>query len=173
MTKKKNGKKNFPFIAIIVASLVTFTALTLLVLVKGRKPKSNTATDSLEVQTEDFDEGKVDQTRENEQNLPESFPEGFPVYTDAFIDSSWSTDSGNISGTSVVWVTDDRPSQIFDYYKRELALAGFSYDTVEADESYTLSFEKQEISGFVGITEGEEGRTVISVTVGIRNMGEN
>lgn len=98
--------------------------------------------------------------------LPGSFPSDFPKYANTTLVSSWSSeDKARETGMSVVWQTPDTSEQVVAFYKSELPKNGWEITTSFGQEkSETLSFEKGEMSGFMGVTGG--GVTHISVTLG-------
>lgn len=101
--------------------------------------------------------------------LPDNFPADFPIYPGSDILSSWSADGNGTQGQAIVWQTADSEEKVSDYFKKELESSGWKISSsFEAEGSRTITFEKAETTGFVGITAGEEGKTAIAVTVGIR-----
>src|SRR3989344_5477390 len=101
-------------------------------------------------------------------SLPQNFPQDFPVYPDASIKTSWTTQGELKEGISVLWESEDTPLKVADYYKKKLGEFGWSVgSSFESEGSYTISFEKETGEGFMGITRGEGGLTQISVTVGV------
>lgn len=105
----------------------------------------------------------------SENSLPEGFPEDFPIYAEVKIVSSFKATQGETDGTSVIWETEDDATKVAGYYKEELAKKGWKIiSTFEAEGSTTVTFEKGEVSGFLGITKGEGGKTAISVTLGVK-----
>lgn len=119
-----------------------------------------------------------------EETLPAIFPQGFPVYSGSVLTSAWSSSENNTQGFSVVWEVDDSPTKVFNFYKNNLNSKGWKGDIVStANGSYTISVDKQitgpdntcqtescEAAGFMGITTGENGKTNVSLTMGIRSM---
>ena len=113
------------------------------------------------------------------EELPSEFPEDFPLYPGMQLENSFVSKGEEIDGVSVVWKLDAQSSGVYDYYKEKLVEKGFSVKTTNVGEnSYTLAFEKDANSGFVGITEEEIGGSIVTVTMGIKkidtsNSGEN
>lgn len=105
-------------------------------------------------------------------SLPSDFPSDFPVYSGAKLAGSFSAkgdDGGNSTGTSVVWETSDDATKVGTYYKSQLAAAGYTIVTEYSSAgSTTFTFEKGDISGFMGVTKGSDGKTAISVTLGTK-----
>jgi hypothetical protein len=102
------------------------------------------------------------------KSLPVNFPPDFPIYEDSTLDASWTSRGELREGISVVWVTEDSPREVSDFYKKRLPEFGWTINSsFETQGSYTISFEKETSDGFIGITTGEGGLTQISVTLGI------
>lgn len=102
------------------------------------------------------------------EELPEDFPESFPVYKNASLENSWTAQGNTTKGISVVWMTDDSVADVNKFYQESLESNSWQIvSEYEAEGSNTISFEKEGTSGFIGITRGEEGKTLISVTMGI------
>lgn len=100
-------------------------------------------------------------------NLPDNFPSDFPIYPDAELASSWTASGDDTDGLSLIWETEDTVSKVSNYYERELKNAGWTLSfTSETEDSTTFAFEKNDVSGFIGITV-EESKTVISLTLGL------
>lgn len=103
-----------------------------------------------------------------EGSLPEGFPKDFPIYTGAKLTSSWTTDGESGKGISVVWETADSADKVQAFYKDKLSQLGWKIDNEFAQESMqTISFEKDNISGFIGLAKTDQKLT-ISVTFGIK-----
>ncbi len=103
-----------------------------------------------------------------EGELPDEFPKDFPIYTGAKLTSSWTTDGESGKGVSVVWETTDSADKVQAFYKDKLPKSGWKIDNEFAQESMqTISFEKDNISGFIGLTKAEQKLT-ISATFGIK-----
>lgn len=101
--------------------------------------------------------------------LPEEFPSDFPIYPGAKITSSWTSSGDDAKGISVVWETNDSPDKVANYYKSSIESKGWKTTASFSSEgTTTYSFEKGESTGFVGIAKGEEGKTTISVTIGVK-----
>jgi hypothetical protein len=118
------------------------------------------------------DEGSLPEEKMNAatslDSLPEGFPESFPIYQSAELQDSWEASGNTTRGISVVWTTDDSVNSVYGFYSTNLT--NYSWEIVseyKQQGSNTITFQKEEISGFVGITRGEEGKTLISVTMGI------
>ncbi len=100
-------------------------------------------------------------------SLPDKFPSDFPIYPKAKLASSWVADGNETDGLSLIWETEDSIEEVSNYYVSELEDAGWTLSfTSETEESTTLAFEKDGVSGFIGITF-EESKVVISLTLGL------
>ncbi len=100
-------------------------------------------------------------------SLPDNFPSDFPIYPNAELASSWTASGDDTDGLSLIWETEDSVSKVSNYYESELEDAGWTLSfTSETEDSTTYAFEKNDVSGFIGITV-EESKTVISLTLGL------
>ena len=113
------------------------------------------------------DEVRGEFSFEEEGNLPDNFPSDFPIYPDAKLASSWTANGDGTNGLSLIWETGDSVSKVSDYYESELVGAGWTLSfTSETEDSTTYAFEKNDVSGFIGITV-EESKVIISLTLGL------
>lgn len=179
MSKKKNNskKKKNLILAIALGVLSFFLAFILLlgyfVKTEGIGFLSNLV--SLSRRGPDVGEGFEKITFEEgdeeasmgERELPESFPKDFPTYPEATLVNSWTATGNTTEGVSVVWQTPDSLSIVSEYYQGELEKSGWTAIVNKEGDSATITFEKDKVSGFIGITKGEGDITVISVTLGI------
>lgn len=102
------------------------------------------------------------------EDLPDEFPGTFPVYQNAELENSWTASGNATKGISVIWSTGDSVSDVYEYYLAQLEDNSWEIlSQFQEEDSNTITFEKEGVSGFVGITTGEEGKTLISVTMGI------
>jgi len=130
----------------------------------GKNVKVDNQGDKVTITGED---GKV--AFEAGGDLPESFPKDFPVYTGAKLVSSFSAKGDEGDGVSVVWETGDSFDKVTDFYKKKLQEDGWKVEsTFEQKDSFTSSFKKGEVEGFIGVTIGEGGKVTISVTIGVK-----
>lgn len=105
---------------------------------------------------------------ETQKELPEDFPDNFPVYPGSILINSGFVEGNEIKAFSAVWESKDAVEEVTSYYQKELTALGWEVDlTSEDDNSATFSFGKAGISGFVGIA-AEEAKTVIAATLGIK-----
>lgn len=106
--------------------------------------------------------------KESSETLPEGFPESFPVHGNAVLVDSWTASGNSTQGISVNWETDDTVEEVALFYEEALKKEAWTISNkFEEEGTTTITFEKEEASGFVGITSGESGKTLISVTMGI------
>lgn len=102
-------------------------------------------------------------------DLPDSFPKDFPVYPGAKLVNSFSAKGEEGDGVSVVWETGDSFDKVTDFYKKKLQEDGWKVEsTFEQKDSFTSSFKKGEVGGFIGVTVGDGGKVTISVTIGVK-----
>lgn len=112
------------------------------------------------------EEGKV--TFEGGGSLPKDFPNDFPVYPGAKIVSTFTASSEGKEGTSVVWETGDSAETVAVFYKSNLEAKGWKTTaTFTQGEATTFTVEKDSLAGFMGVS-GAEGKTTISVTIGVK-----
>jgi hypothetical protein len=112
-----------------------------------------------------LDEGEF--SFEEEGRLPDNFPSDFPIYPNAKLVSSWMASGNDTDGLSLIWETEDSVSKVSNYYESELEEAGWTLSfTSETEDSTTFAFEKNDVSGFIGVTV-EESKTAISLTLGL------
>jgi len=115
---------------------------------------------------------KGDLTINSGGSLPSDFPKDFPVYPGAKLTGSFSANGTNgedSKGVSVVWETMDEASKVGTYYKSSLVSAGYTISTEYSQaDSTTLTFEKGNVSGFMGVAKGSDSKTAISVTMGTK-----
>jgi hypothetical protein len=105
---------------------------------------------------------------ETQEELPEDFPDNFPIYPGSILTSSGSVEGKEVKAFSVVWETKDAVEEVASYYQKELIALGWKIELTSGNnDSATLSFEKDEVVGFVGIA-AEEAKTVIAATLGIK-----
>lgn len=101
-------------------------------------------------------------------SLPQDFPTDFPVYPEARLTSAHKTKGSSIDGMSLTWFTNDAEEDVSEFYIKEFGEIGYIIvEQMNEESSTTFSFEKSNITGFVGITKGEESQTIILVTLGI------
>jgi hypothetical protein len=100
--------------------------------------------------------------------LPSEFPTDFPIYSNATIKNSWSAEGNQTQGVSVVWETADSVDTVVGFFDEQLPKGEWKIvNTFKDDNSTTITFEKDKVNGFVGITKGENDKTTISVSLGV------
>ena len=114
------------------------------------------------------DNNSLQESKDELKGEEGGIPSDFPVYPEAVIESSYTTEGDN-KATSVVWKTDASLSQVSDFYKSELENAGWAITSnIENEDSTSFSFERDTKFGIIGIGREEGGLTMISVTIGAR-----
>lgn len=99
--------------------------------------------------------------------LPEDFPENFPIYPGAEIKESFLSQDQESSAFSVIWQTTDSVETVGRYYDQELAAEGWDVNDVAEDAgAIVFSFSQGDFTGFAAIDSLEAGEVVISVSMG-------
>ena len=130
----------------------------------GKNVKVDNQGDKVTITGED---GKV--AFEAGGDLPESFPKDFPVYSGAKLVNSFSASGEEGDGVSVIWETGDSFDKVTAFYKTKLTESGWKVEsTFEQKDSFTSSFKKGEVGGFIGVTIGDGNKVTISVTIGVK-----
>ncbi|OGM11788.1 hypothetical protein A2Z22_04430 [Candidatus Woesebacteria bacterium RBG_16_34_12] len=102
------------------------------------------------------------------KKLPESFPTDFPIYPQAEITDVWQEKGDRVDAFSIIWRTKDNPIDVSRFFIEKLDTSSWEKQIIlESNDSYTLSFQKEKIQGFMGITKEDESKTLISITMGI------
>lgn len=102
------------------------------------------------------------------KSLPENFPKDFPLYYQAELADVWTQKGEELDAILAVWETNDSPKKVFDFYLGQLKLFGWESEIIlESDGSYTFSFHKGDVEGFVDITFSDLSETIISATFGV------
>lgn len=179
-TKRKSNKLLIIFLGALAFLIVFgFAAIIIWKKLEGKISSkllslflSKTVGESVKVENDgkkisfDGKEGKFSYSAEGE--LPADFPSDFPLYPGAKLTSSWSTSGDDGKGISVVWETGDSVDKVRNFYKEKLSSQGWKIDSEFAQEQMqTLSFEKDKVSGFVGLAK-TDGKLTISVTLGFK-----
>lgn len=116
----------------------------------------------------DFEEknGFVSQIEEGVV-LPSEFPQDFPIYPEAKLENSYQSKGEEVNAVSVIWLVPEKLEKVSSFYKRELENTGRRvFATFEDENSVTMSFEKDQEEGFIGIGSEEGNVVVVSVTIG-------
>jgi len=172
--EKHEPKKKTPILLILAAVVVLIVVLGGFFYRKAKDLVVGSILSRLSGEIVEKDGDKVTVTLEEgefsfeeEGNLPDNFPSDFPIYPDAKLASSWTASGNETDGLSLIWETVDSISEVSNYYESELEDAGWTLSfTSETEDSTTFAFEKNDVSGFIGITV-EESKTVISLTLGL------
>ncbi len=106
---------------------------------------------------------------DNFGRLPEWFPEYFPIPPDSIIVNSFQTEDVASRAVSVIWETNSDLTKIRSFYDEEFKRLGWAYNIAKNDPaSFTGSFKKENIQGFLGVTMGENLKYVLSITLSVR-----
>ena len=109
---------------------------------------------------------KIESIKSN--NLPEEFPKEFPLFLKANLNECYVNQGEKIIGVSCAWETKQGVNEVYSFYSFELPKIGYEVSVVSKNnDSYTLSFQKDKLSGFLGIAKKTEEDTAISITLGI------
>lgn len=174
-TKPKSNKLVL-FLAILAVIIVAAVVAGRFIYRRAKESVLGTFLSKTTGETVEVEEGggKVTVTSEEGEfsfeeggELPDNFPEDFPIYPGAKLTSSWTAQAEEKEGISLVWETSDSMEEVSEYYKEELASSGWKVGfSTEAEDTITMGFEKGDSSGFLGITT-EEGKTIVSLTLGV------
>jgi hypothetical protein len=162
-TKVKTKKTELFLIPLMVFVVVFLASVLVILLFRGtvQPPIINLENDS--PQQFDFVEAV-----EGTPSLPNEFPDDFPVYPQATLKDSWSSDGSSVLAMSVVWETDASSQEIANFYRSELSAMGWkevsSFTTADSD---TLTFNKNNTDGYIAVAKSS-GFNTISVTLGIK-----
>ena len=98
--------------------------------------------------------------------IPDSFPKDFPILTSSQITNSWKTTNSKTNGCSLIVSDKASLTDVFDFYKNNLPQNEWKINNqTKSDSSATLSFEKNNMTGFIGFVV-QNGQTVYSITLG-------
>ncbi len=156
--KKLRGNKNmFLVFVCLVTILVIFVGYFSFVKTYNRK-KTNTPIP--------IDDLTASQVQFVDKDLPSGLPTDFPIYPNSTVDSSWGSETKQTRGISFLLKTADSVESVSSYYRKNLLANGYRIDSeFENNGSLTISFSKEKIVGFIGVTKA--GETNISVTLGV------
>ena len=97
----------------------------------------------------------------------ENFPSDFPLFPGAVLIDSSEIESAQGKGFSIIWETSNPFPEVADYYRAQLTEKGWLItSSFEKEESFTFTFEKEKVKGFLGVT-ANNGKTVVSATIGV------
>lgn len=165
MAKDKESKKALLILVIISSALIFGLAFFAGYYYKDRISNLFTSRNQMQEEPEVIKDSP--EITSNSQ-LPDDFPTDFPIYSNAELKDSWTAEGNATKGVSVIWETQDTATAIYEFYKEKLAEKSWEIvSEYQEDGSYTITFKKEAITGFVGVTKGEGDKTLISVTMGI------
>lgn len=167
MAKKKKNTNKLPILLVVLSILFFSTSFLtgyyykdeIFNLLSPRLNMGDEVSVGSEIKTPDSS---------SDDQLPNEFPKDLPIYQNAELKNSWTASGNATKGISVIWETEDSLVDAYTFYIRELRSNSWKIlSEYQEGASNTITFEKDTISGFIGITKGEEGKTLISVTMGI------
>ena len=175
MVKSVKSSKIFFAIFIVVILFFSFSGCSFL----ARKASEEAVEKAIEKETGkdtevDLGEGKVKvKTKGGETemqtggNLPQDFPEEFPLYQGAEIKSTLRNESEDKVHFQVFFETSDEFSKVANFYKEKLPKAGYKISsTVETQEGSAFYLSKGEESvGMVMVNkDGDKTTFVVTIT---------
>jgi len=102
-------------------------------------------------------------------SLPETFPQDFPLYPGTTFINAWEATGNQTQGHSALWESTDSPDKITAFFESQLTQNEWQITASNKEENFaTISFQKEKTSGFVGIARDGEGKTMITVTLGVK-----
>jgi len=108
-----------------------------------------------------------------ENSIPQNFPQDFPIYLNTKLEIAYTSKGEEIEAISIIWISNDTLKQVSDFYKIELTNKGWVVAPGHEDEkSIVFSVDKGGTFGFIGIGKGENGKTIISVTIQVDNKNQ-
>ena len=89
-------------------------------------------------------------------NLPDNFPKDFPVFEKSTL-------------MAAIWEATSTVGEVLAFYQNNLLSNGWKVNVESQEENFvTISVVKDNISGFIAISKGEENKVVISVALGLK-----
>ncbi len=103
-----------------------------------KSQRNDEITSQSEVEEQNGDSFQVE-----EGILPSGFPQDFPIYPEAKLESSYQSKGDEVRATSVVWLVRASLDSVSGFYKSELVKSGRKINsTLEDENSVIISFEK-------------------------------
>jgi hypothetical protein len=107
------------------------------------------------------------QQEKNLFNLPDNFPDDFPLFPQAELVAS-DTSKDKLEGMSAVWESDKSVEEITEFYLKNLDIKNWKFEVASSENAFsTIIISKENINGFIGITEGKAKKVVITVALGV------
>ncbi|OGM16591.1 hypothetical protein A2V55_00510 [Candidatus Woesebacteria bacterium RBG_19FT_COMBO_37_29] len=101
-------------------------------------------------------------------NLPDNFPKDFPVFEKSTLMAA-NSNKDKIEGMSAIWEATSTVGEVLAFYQNNLLSNGWKVNVESQEENFvTISVVKDNISGFIAISKGEENKVVISVALGLK-----
>jgi cytoskeletal protein RodZ len=173
---KESEKKKSPttpiiiILAVVIGLGLIYFAGTRLLGFTTRRATEEAVEESIEKATEG--EAKVDiadeggeitvETEEGtfttgKKELPDNFPSDLPVYSNAEIITTASSENS----VAVSWSTEDSQEKVSEFYKDELTDSAWKItQTATLGNATVYGVEKGNMSGAVAVSETEEGTTI-------------
>jgi len=102
-------------------------------------------------------------------DLPDEFPDDFPIYEDAKLTGSLSGEQEGQAGFSVSWETDASPEDVTDFYKEALGKDPWKTSgVITSGEDTMITFtraDNEDVGGLVTISSSDD-KTMFAVFVG-------
>jgi hypothetical protein len=128
----------------------------------GGQAKVDEKTGSVEVKTKDKDGRETKVQFGPDSKIPDDFPKNVPIYPGAKIMSTVSLAEGK-NGHLITLESKDEPTQVLEYYKKNLA--GFKTDSELASGTESmLMMSNAELTVSLSITKSS-GDTLVQLTV--------
>lgn len=116
-------------------------------------------------QTIDVGDGQVTLS----DDLPDSFPDDFPIYDGADLQGSYTGENEGIQGTVATWTTGDSVEDVAAFYEQELDGDNWTVQS-QGDQgglgSFFVALNSDESQAAYVYISGSDGETSILVTVG-------
>jgi len=151
-------KINFKILALVlIAILIPLGSLFI----------RNRIIDSNKESIEDYNQ-TINQGVSNNVDLPANFPPDFPIYQDSVLVAS-EVNKDELEGMSAIWETSSTIEKVSAFYTSQLLIKGWKYEVVVQNKNITsLTFIRDNISGFMAIAPGENNKVVITVGLGLK-----
>lgn len=101
------------------------------------------------------------------KNLPDNFPEDFPIYPGSSITSSFENKGVTKLGQSVTWETEGKSTDVLEYLQSELDKNEWNVD-VNKDNPNIVNFSKVNTQGFLIVTVLPEGKVSITAALSLK-----
>jgi clumping factor A len=109
-------------------------------------------------------------------DLPDSFPDDFPIYDDADFQGAFSGEQGGVSGTAATWTTGDDIDDVLAFYESEFAdgpWTSTSSGTAAGSSFWIVENSDASKTAYVGVTEGDDVSIVVTVGDNVTDVGDD